>query len=88
MTVNVAANASSPQLNQAGVSGGGSAAANTSDSTTIVTPTPPSLSVTKMHTGSFTQGQQGATYTDVVSNAANASTTSGTVTVTDTLPPA
>ena len=86
VTVNVAANASSPQLNQAGVSGGGSAAANTSDSTTIVTPTPPSLSVTKMHTGSFTQGQQGATYTITVSNAANASATSGTVTVTDTLP--
>jgi uncharacterized repeat protein (TIGR01451 family) len=86
VTVNVAANASSPQLNQAGVSGGGSAAANTSDSTTIVTPTPPSLSVTKTHSGSFTQGQQGATYTITVSNASNASATSGTVTVTDTLP--
>jgi len=35
-TVNVAAGASSPQVNQAGVSGGGSAGASTSDSTTIV----------------------------------------------------
>jgi uncharacterized repeat protein (TIGR01451 family) len=34
-TVNVAAGASSPQVNQAGVSGGGSAGASTTDSTTI-----------------------------------------------------
>ncbi len=42
VTVNVAANATSPQLNQVNVSGGGSASASTSDSTTIATP---SLSV-------------------------------------------
>lgn len=35
VTVNVAANASSPQVNQVGVAGGGSTSANASDSTTI-----------------------------------------------------
>ena len=47
---------------------------------------PPVLSITKTHTGSFTQGQQNATYSVTVSNAANAGPSSGTVTVTDTLP--
>jgi uncharacterized repeat protein (TIGR01451 family) len=37
VTVNVLATASSPQVNQASVSGGGSAPANTSDSTIILT---------------------------------------------------
>jgi len=39
VTVNVAANATSPQINQVTVSGGGSASASASDSTTIATPT-------------------------------------------------
>jgi uncharacterized repeat protein (TIGR01451 family) len=47
---------------------------------------PPALAITKTHTGNFTQGQQGATYTVTVSNGANAGPTSGTVTVTDTIP--
>jgi uncharacterized repeat protein (TIGR01451 family) len=54
----------------------------------IVNPTSgptPILSVTKSHTGNFTQGQSGQ-YTVVVSDGANAGPTSGTVTVTDTLP--
>jgi uncharacterized repeat protein (TIGR01451 family) len=38
-SVNVAANATSPQVNQVSVSGGGSPASSTSDLTTIVTPT-------------------------------------------------
>ena len=46
----------------------------------------PVLSLAKSHTGSFTQGQNGATYTLSVSNAATAGPTSGTVTVTDKLP--
>jgi hypothetical protein len=46
----------------------------------------PSLEITKSHTGNFTQGQQGATYTVTVSNGANAGPTTGTVTVTDTIP--
>jgi uncharacterized repeat protein (TIGR01451 family) len=54
-----------------------------------VTPaaTPPAaLSIAKTHTGNFTQGQQNATYTVTVSNAANAGPASGTVTVTETAP--
>jgi uncharacterized repeat protein (TIGR01451 family) len=46
---------------------------------------PPSLPITKTHTGNFTQGQIGATYTIVVSNSGPGST-NGTVTVTDTIP--
>jgi uncharacterized repeat protein (TIGR01451 family) len=49
-------------------------------------PPPASLSIAKTHTGNFTQGQQNATYTVTVSNAANAGPTSGTVTVTETVP--
>ena len=46
----------------------------------------PSLSITKSHTGTFTQGQQNATYIVTVSNAIGSSATSGTVTVTETVP--
>jgi uncharacterized repeat protein (TIGR01451 family) len=84
VTVNVASNASSPQVNQVSVAGGGSASANASDSTVIIAI--PVLSITSTHTGSFTQGQQNATYTLTVSNGASAGPTSGTVTVTETLP--
>jgi uncharacterized repeat protein (TIGR01451 family) len=45
----------------------------------------PILSITKSHTGNFTQGQSGQ-YTVVVSNAANAGATIGTVTVTEQAP--
>jgi subtilisin family serine protease len=47
---------------------------------------PAALSVTKTHTGNFTQGQQNATYTVTVSNASGAGPTSGTVTLADYLP--
>ena len=50
-------------------------------------PPPAALSVTSMHSGSFSQGQTGATYTVVVSNAAAAGPTVGAVTVTEILPP-
>jgi uncharacterized repeat protein (TIGR01451 family) len=43
------------------------------------------LNITKAHSGSFTQGQSDATYTVTVSNQAFGAT-SGTVTVTETLP--
>ena len=85
VTVNVAANATSPQVNSVGVSGGGSAGASTTDSTTILG-SPPILSIAKSHTGNFTQGQAGATYTVTVSNAVGAATTSGTVTVAENVP--
>ena len=47
---------------------------------------PPGLSISKSHSGNFTQGQQNATYTITVSNAANAGPTSGSVTVAETAP--
>jgi uncharacterized repeat protein (TIGR01451 family) len=48
-------------------------------------PEPPDLTVNKVHSGNFTQGQIGATYTITVSNVGGSATT-GTVTVTDALP--
>ncbi len=45
----------------------------------------PALSITKTHTGNFTQGQMGAQYSVSVGNPGNGSTT-GVVTVTDTIP--
>src|SRR4029077_6851168 len=86
VTVNVAGGAASPQNNSVSVSGGGSAVANANDSTTVLPGSQPSLSVSKTHAGNFAQGQQNATYTITVSNNNAAATTSGTVTVTDTLP--
>ena len=75
--VNVGVNASSPQVNTVSVSGGGSAAANASDST-VITPAPSAqLTITKTHTGNFTQGQQGAQYNLTVTNAPGAGPTSG-----------
>lgn len=85
VTVNVAANASSPQVNQVSVSGGGSFTANISDPTTI-NPPPSQLSIAKSHSGNFAQGQQNATYTLMVSNAAGAGASTGTVTVTESVP--
>ncbi len=82
--VNVAANATSPQVNQASVANA-SATANATDST-IITANSAGLSIAKMHLGNFTQGQQNAAFTIVVSNAANAAPTSGTVTVAETVP--
>ena len=83
-TANVGPTATSPQVNSVTVSGGGSANATATDS--IVVTSVALLSITKTHSGNFTQGQQNATYTVTVSNTAGAGATSGTVTVTDTLP--
>ncbi len=86
LTVNVAANAPASVTNTATVSGNGdtNAANNTASDVTAITPVA-DLTITKTHTGSFTQGQTGATYTITVGNA-GPGPTSGTVTVTDTLP--
>ncbi|HEY3840209.1 MAG TPA: choice-of-anchor Q domain-containing protein [Bryobacteraceae bacterium] len=83
VAVNVAGNATSPQINHAAVAGGGSSPANAVDNTDILFP---ALSLSKSHIGNFAQGQQGAAYTLVVSNGSQGSPTSGTITVTDTLP--
>ncbi len=47
----------------------------------------PFLSISKSHSGNFAPGQQNALYTLIVSNAAGATPTSGTVTVTESVPP-
>lgn len=47
---------------------------------------PPSLLITKLHTGPFAPGQQGASYSVVVTNSATAGPTVGVVTVTE-MPP-
>jgi uncharacterized repeat protein (TIGR01451 family) len=46
----------------------------------------PVLSIAKSHTGNFTQGQTGATYTVTVSNAIGAGPTGGTVLVREAVP--
>jgi hypothetical protein len=46
----------------------------------------PALTIAKMHIASFTQGQNGAAYSVTVGNGVGAGTTSGTVTVTETVP--
>jgi hypothetical protein len=84
--VNVGVNASSPQVNTVSVSGGGSATANASDSTVITPATSAQLTITKTHTGNFTQGQQGAQYNLAVANSPGTTPTTGTVTVTETAP--
>jgi hypothetical protein len=48
--------------------------------------TTPTLTISKSHVGNFTVGESAATYTVTVSNTAGAGPTSGTVTVTDTIP--
>jgi len=54
---------------------------------TLVPPAlPPTLNISKTHVGNFTQGQASATYTVTVSNASGAASTSGAVTVTETVP--
>ena len=83
VTVDVASNAAASLTNQVSVSGGGSATATASDPTTIVQML---LSIASTHSGSFTQGQTGATYSVTVSNTAATGSTIGTVTVADTLP--
>lgn len=52
----------------------------------VAPPASPSLGISKAHSGHVLQGQQGLTYTVSVSNALNAGTTSGAVTVTESIP--
>jgi uncharacterized repeat protein (TIGR01451 family) len=64
VTVNVAANASSPQVNAVSVSGGGSGSANTTDSTTIVSAGNIDLSnIGVFRSGMFALDLDQATYT-------------------------
>jgi uncharacterized protein (TIGR03437 family) len=82
--VNVADNATSPQVNQATAWGSGSPDASTTDSTIIIPKAV--LSIAKTHAGNFAQGQTGANYAVTVSNGASAGPTVGAVTVTEAPP--
>jgi exo-1,4-beta-D-glucosaminidase len=99
VVASVAANAPASGNETVKVSGGGDASkpASVSAATTILpaaspgsgTPaaSPPALTVTSAHSGSFRQGDAADAYTLVVSNGATAGPATGTVTVADTLPP-
>jgi trimeric autotransporter adhesin len=54
--------------------------------TTVGATASPVLSIAKSHTGNFTQGQTGATYTVTASNSTSGGPTSGTVTMTENPP--
>ena len=82
-TVNVAANATSPETNQVSVSGGGSVPASGTDPTTIATPA--TLSVQMTHQGDYSAGQRGEAFTITVSNM-GPGPTAGEVTLTVTIP--
>ncbi len=86
ITVDVANNAPASLTNVASVSGGGELKTtnnSASDVTTIISA--PDLTLVKSHSGNFTAGQVGATYTVLVTNLGSAPTT-GAVTVSDIVP--
>jgi uncharacterized repeat protein (TIGR01451 family) len=85
VTVNVASDAPSTVINVVNVSGGGAPGPAQASDLTRIRPTLPDMTIAKSHTGDFTQGQIGATYTITAGNF-GLTATSGTVTVTDTLP--
>jgi hypothetical protein len=73
--VNVSGSASGSVNSSATVSGGGDNTTANNTSTDVIPIDPaPDLTVTKSHTGNFTQGQQGVTYTVTVSNVSNTPT--------------
>src|SRR5262249_43764821 len=87
LTVTVSSTASPSLTNTVTVSGGGgtNGADNTGTDPTTVTAIPPNLTAASSHSGNFAQSQTGAVYTVTISNVGSGST-SGTVTVVDTLP--
>ncbi len=85
LTVSVNLNAPASVTNTATVSGGGEANSSNDTATDPTTTVVPDLTITKTHTGNFTRGQLGATYTITVTNSGSA-TTNALVTVVDTLP--
>lgn len=88
LIVNVAANAPNNVINTATLTNAGDAdpSNNVATDPTVITTVPTAdLAITKTHSGNATQGQTGFPYTITVQNVGGAST-SGTVTVTDTLP--
>ncbi len=88
LTVSVAPNAPGTVTNTASVTGGGDSnpANNTAVDPTNISPSlTPDLTITKMHNGSFFQGQANATYTLTVKNAGSAASF-GAVSVADIAP--
>ena len=87
LTVSLASNIASSVTNTATVDSPtfDSNTTNNSSSVTTSITFPPDLTISKSHTGNFTQGQTNASYTITVANSGTGPTTS-TVTVTDTLP--
>ncbi len=84
LNVNVASGAPASISNSVAVSGAG-VTSTTSNTDTIAVLGAATLAIGKSHTGTFTQGSTGV-WTLVVSNTAATGSTSGTVTVSDTLP--
>jgi uncharacterized repeat protein (TIGR01451 family) len=86
LRVNVSATALASVTNSVAVSGGGEINTGNNSATDPTTINQlADLTIAKTHTGNFTQGQSNASYTLNVTNSGNGPTT-GTVTVTDTLP--
>jgi uncharacterized repeat protein (TIGR01451 family) len=87
LTVNVSNSAAATVTNNVNVTGGGDVnpANNATTDPTTVIPAAPDMTIAKTHLGNFRQGQVGATYSIVVTNGGSLAST-GTVTVTDTLP--
>jgi hypothetical protein len=86
LTVNVASNAPPQVTNEVVVSGGGALATGSEDLALVGSATPV-LQISATHSGDFVIGAQG-TFTITVGNQIAAASTSGTVTVSDTLLPA
>ncbi len=83
--VNVSPTAGASASNQVSVSGGGVTSTNSNTDTVTINPAPV-LAVAKSHPGSFTAGQTAEWDIAVSNTAASSSITTGTVTVSDTLP--
>ena len=86
MTVSVAGNAPASVSNAPTVTGGGDSVVHSSLTDVAPVTQVASLNITSSHSGNFRQGDTADTYALTVTNAAGAGPTSGTVTVTDTLP--
>ncbi|MEU6967474.1 hypothetical protein AB0A71_07010, partial [Kitasatospora aureofaciens] len=84
LTVNVAPAAPHEFTNTATVTGGGDTTTHTATDR-VIRGTPPSLTISKTHTGDFTQGGRGR-YTIAVGNNGSVPTDGTTVTMKDTLP--
>ncbi len=86
LKVEVSCKAPSTVTNSASATGGGDTATHAAtDPTTITGACPPTLAISKSHSGSFARGQSGS-YTLTVGNDGTGATDGTVVTVTDTLP--